>query len=612
MVSSDFLLRAVDSFLNNAGRTDICVLRELIQDYLKDIKISHDIEFIKESIKADILEKFAIEKNRSSLLRDHFLYSFSVPLSEQNNRNNDKFDNVASYRHLGTPARAAKRNIDMTEHFSDDSTDSGKRINKRWKEHIDERKEKFMELKDTFNLTDASIAAIGQYLRKYKTFFSWHQTRQLRKKLNTKFAIKLTESGDAAYVDFAYAITTAIYVAESSLKKQDSLKNLNKLEKLTCRISMDGILVGNKHIIAMWVNSVDGGVETQTAKLLVPLGVFQVTHESNEIIKNVIPAHFREQIKALKFVHYNGRDILVTKFVEGDMMNFVYIMGLAGFNSNHPCVWCTVSKEDLKQPDLTSCYDTGKKARSLFEQKMCLKDVGAKGKKTADYLLGYKCTPVFDDLFDFSDYVIDTLHMKLRVYDYILDGILSRASQQTSYGQAHIQEMEKKIEILNEYVKEKIGKRVWFNYGEEEKTISRADKAKGIRINGKLGGDLQDILFESFPYDKILKEPYENDARNIVARFQGILRVLKKPKQIRRNIDLKKLRVEFLDKWNKSNLRTGVTPYIHSIGNHVFEFDEKVDLKSFNMQGVEKGNDRLSRLYFSSTNPAKKPILTLM
>ncbi|CAF5128183.1 unnamed protein product, partial [Rotaria socialis] len=30
------------------------------------------------------------------------------------------------------------------------------------------------------------------------------------------------------------------------------------------------------------------------------------------------------------------------------------------------------------------------------------------------------------------------------------------------------------------------------------------------------------------------------------------------------------------------------------------------------MQGVEKSNDLLSRLYFSSTNPAENPLLTML
>ncbi|CAF1594779.1 unnamed protein product, partial [Didymodactylos carnosus] len=168
----------------------------------------------------------------------------------------------------------------------------------------------------------------------------------------------------------------------------------------------------------------------------------------------------------------------------GDIMNFVYVMGLAGFSYNHPRVWCTAHKDDLKQADLTSCYDTGKKARSLFEQKMCLKDPEAKRKKISENPLGYKCAPVFDDLFELSDYVIDTLYMKLRIYDYILDGILTRASQQKKYDVAHVIEMEEKIQILNKYLNEKkIGKRVWFNFAEDNKYGGKDKDNTVIQLN---------------------------------------------------------------------------------------------------------------------------------
>ncbi|CAF3453712.1 unnamed protein product [Rotaria sp. Silwood2] len=64
--------------------------------------------------------------------------------------------------------------------------------------------------------------------------------------------------------------------------------------------------------------------------------------------------------------------------------------------------------------------------------------------------------------------------------------------------------------------------------------------------------------------------------------------------------------------YRQSCLRTTVTPYIHIIGNHLFEFDEFNNLEDYNMQGVEKNNDVLSNLYFSSTNPSKNPLLTML
>ncbi len=62
-------------------------------------------------------------------------------------------------------------------------------------------------------------------------------------------------------------------------------------------------------------------------------------------------------------------------------------------------------------------HDLTKKARSLIEQTLCLT------KNTNE--LGYKCEPLFGDLFDYQDYCVDTLHIKLRVSDVILKDISS-------------------------------------------------------------------------------------------------------------------------------------------------------------------------------------------
>ena len=75
---------------------------------------------------------------------------------------------------------------------------------------------------------------------------------------------------------------------------------------------------------------------------------------------------------------------------------------------------------------------------------------------------------------------------------------------------------------------------------------------------------------------------------------------------------LKRLSLDFVKEFRQSGLRTTVNPYIHIVGNHLFGFDDVNDLPHYNMQGVEKSNDLLSRLYFSSTNPAKNPLFTMV
>ena len=126
-------------------------------------------------------------------------------------------------------------------------------------------------------------------------------------------------------------------------------------------------------------------------------------------------------------------------------MNAVYVFGLAGFSFNHPYIFCTQHKDDLHVTDdtaydktvtegkgknkqtitihvgPTSCHELTKKARSLTEQTLCLT------KNTKE--LGYKYGPLFGDHFDYQDYCVDTLHMKLKVFDVIMKDILAYASR---------------------------------------------------------------------------------------------------------------------------------------------------------------------------------------
>ena len=108
-----------------------------------------------------------------------------------------------------------------------------------------------------------------------------------------------------------------------------------------------------------------------------------------------------------------------------------------------------------------------------------------------------------------------------------------------------------------------------------------------------------------------LKAKSLNQARTVVNKFKEILNEVKHT-SIKRKGVLKRLSLEFVKEFRKSGLRTTVTPYIHIVGNHLHEFDEFNNLGDYNMQGVEKNNDLLSRLYFSSTNPAKNPLLTMI
>ena len=474
-------------------------------------------------------------------------------------------------------------------------------------------KRDLLHLKDAYQLTDTAFNATFRYIRNKRKLYSLRAIRKLRKRTNEKFPILFTTT--SAYVKFEYAVRTAVFVARRYRPK------LEQFDKLNIRLNMDGTLIGNKHIVAISINCIEGGCECQMAKTLVLLGLFEIQKENTELLRKTLPIEIIKDIKSVKHISIGAKDIAIHIRLGGDLMNAAYVFGLAGFSSNYPCIFCTQHKDDLHVTEDTaydktiiggkgknrktitvrigpsSYHDVAKKAGSLLEQNSCLT------KKTND--LGYKCEPLFGDPFDYQDYCIDTLHMKLRVFDIILKDILSNASRTGKCGAEHLSIIEKKIKVLNQHCEKTVGKRFFFQ-------IDPDDRNKTISSHGKLSGHLQDLFFaDSFPYNDILNDEVPKSARNIVNKFKELLNELKHNSVKRKGV-IKRLSLEFVKEFRQSGLRTTVTPYIHIIGNHLFEFDEFNDLEDYNMQGVEKNNNLLSRLYFSSTNPAKNPLLTML
>ncbi|CAF2891906.1 unnamed protein product [Rotaria sp. Silwood2] len=250
-----------------------------------------------------------------------------------------------------------------------------------------------------------------------------------------------------------------------------------------------------------------------------------------------------------------------------------------------------------------SSYDTTRGVRSLEEKRICL---AKKGKTGTNNELGYQSEPLFGNLFEFSDYVIDSLHMRLRIFDILLKDILAEASRTGEYEPAHTRKLEEKVEILNQHSISNIGKRFSFK-------IETENNAKTIVPCGRFSGHLQELFFiDSFPYDKIIQnENISKNAKNLVNKFKSILQLTKTEKSKRTSI-LADIAKSFVKDFRQSGLRTSCTPYMHLIGTHLAEQDENEDLTAYDMQGVEKSNDLLSRLYFSSSNRAKTPLKTMV
>ena len=602
------------SCLDLIGVIDVGELCGLVIECASVMRMSFDFQRMEETLKTEIL-CYRTERNPCTQFMSVFLIAEQQKTNRVDSDEPATTDSSSSFSEADMDAIIGRtyetRGVKRSYEEDTISIEPNRNMYRRIKQSNDKRD--LLHLKDTNHFTDAALKAIFQYVKSKKKLYSLNEIERLRKETNAKFPILSTKS--SAYVRFEYAVRTAIFVA----RKHQC--NLEQCDTLNIRFNMDGTLIGNKHIVAISINCVEGGRQCQTAKNLVPLGLFEVQRENTELLRTSLPAEFINDIKSVKRITIGRKEVDLRVRLGGDLMNSVYVFGLSGFSSNHPCVFCTQHKDDLYvtedtaydktvtegkgknkttsviRVDSTSYHDTTKRARSLAEQALCL--------ATGNNELGYKCEPLFGDLFTYQDYCVDTLHMKLRVFDVLLKDILSHASRTGKYGGEHVKIIEEKIRALNRHCERTVGKRFFFQ-------IDTDDKNKTIASHGKLSGHLQDLFFiDTFPYDDILSGDIAKSARSVVDKFKEVLSELKNPRGNRKGA-LKRVSLAFVKEFRRSGLRTTVTPYIHTIGNHLFEFDEFNDLGDYNMQGVEKSNDLLSRLYFSSTNLAKNPLLTVV
>ena len=631
-ISESFACRALEFFALN--RTiDVNEVLIIIRTYCEKRQLTPDIEKTEENMKTTILER------KIDIVESNF-FSCTVTLDDLGSCSSAEeaidLDVLLGpvYSTRGTKRKAQLVPFDSENSDLDESSDeqndlwqsslaSASKKNDKRAHLIAEKEElrrKFLHIKDEHHITDSAITAMCNFFRETKeAFYSMAELEQVRRKSNQKIPLKYTN--DSAYVPFEFALRTAVFVTTKS--RPDILQ----LNQLSFRLNMDGTLIGNKHVVAISVNCVDGGPSCQTAKKLVPVGIFEVQKESNELLRKTLPKSFLDSIQTVKYLKVTQKKTVAVKIrLGGDFQNAVYVFGLAGVHSNYPCVFCTQNKSYLhvtekntqceeevwvgtgknkkkqKQKIVinpTSSYDPTRGARSLEEKRICLLK---KEKNGANNELGYQSEPLFGDLFEFSDYVIDILHMRLRIFYILLKDILAEASRTREYEPAHTRKLEEKVEVLNKHSGATIGKRFFFK-------IETENNVKTIVSCGRFSGHLQDLFFvDSFPYEKIIQnENISKNAKNLVKKFKFLLQLIKTEKSKRTSV-LADVAKSFVKDFRQSGLRTGCTPYMHLIGTHLAEQDENENLTAYDMQGVEKSNDLLSRLYFSSSNRTRTPL----
>ena len=285
--------KALSSF--NITRTvDVEELSNLIQTCALSSNLKLDVVDVEEIFKTKILfDRVSQDCIKSSFLTaivkqietDQILNSFDrTSVNDFPSFDSDDLDAIIGRTYI---TRGIKRT------YKEDPISIKPNRNMYRHNKISKYKRDLLHLKDTYHLTDSAFKAIFQYVQNKKKIYSLKEIEGLRKQTNAKFPILFTST--SAYVKFEYAVRTAIFVARKYEPK------LEQYDTLNIRFNMDGTLIGNKHIVAISVNYIEGGHPCQRAKNLVPLGLFEVQKENTELLRTSLPAEFINDIKSVKY-----------------------------------------------------------------------------------------------------------------------------------------------------------------------------------------------------------------------------------------------------------------------------------------------------------------------
>lgn len=263
-------------------------------------------------------------------------------------------------------------------------------------------------------------------------------------------------------------------------------------------------------------------------------------------------------------------------------------LGLLAANSNYPCIWCKCNKNLFYDTNkIWSMTNVDQGARSFDDMRKCLKE------NKPDKKCGYNLMPLITEKVPWHHYLIDMLHLFLRISDKLLnnllddivvhDCIISINSNNTSTYPS--------LKRLEEFINNDCKIKFFFEINDKNKLEMRSiDGHQKHKIFSKI--DIEFILAgysKASTIDKIWKDFY--------SIYNSI-----KSKTVN-NEQVKMETKEWLKLYCTVYQQSTITPYMHAFVYHLHEFINLYkDIDIFTLEGSEKFNDLCTKYYFSGSD----------
>ena len=395
---------------------------------------------------------------------------------------------------------------------------------------------------------------------------------QKKKELNSLIEISSNEKGSFC------SVKTKLELIIKNLLDHNQLSLPNS--KIMIKLSGDGTIIyrGNKTLVISF-SILNEGKKATTATGTYVIGNFEMKKECYEEIKTSVK-ELNEELKNLDTINVDNKEYKVEQYLGCDWKFLQICAGIKCANSKFPCIWCkyrahSTTKHNFKTEKWE--IKSHESSRTLEEAKEIIHG------GTDEF--GHILEPIFDHI-PFYRYIIDTLHLFLRVTDKLSSLLFGDLIEQDGSDSNYLQE---------QYIK----------FLSDTCRISNPtflDKTGKIQLRDLVGEEMRRV-YKNF--EKLLTIFGSHHKIDIIVKiWQDFFEIYENVKQnnlTSNNLQIKTL--TWLETFLSKYSHVHITPYMHAFVYHLHQFVKLYDnINAFNLQGMEKKNDILTCQYYRGTN----------
>ena len=457
--------------------------------------------------------------------------------------------------------------------------------------------------KDKFSISDRAYNAFQTKCALPMVRIS--QIKKRRHEIDERFKIFENEKG--VFVSAQEKIKSRIEIYLTKKYGMIDSENFShpqfKDEIMHIRLAADGTNIGRSlKFLNFTFTLINEGTASNNASGNYTLGIFEIETENYE---NLIVCfeELVDELAKLKTIKIGSHDVNLVFYYSGDWKMLAQSLGIQSANSKYPCVWCKCCKDDFADKSLEwSITDPAKGARSHEE---LIKTVQLTcSSKTKKY--GYDKLPFFKDIIPINRYMLDMLHLFLRISDTLINLLVKDCTLFDKFESWTITRFDvtefKHLHAFQKFLNEKCKVNFRFYWLSETKKLTWRDLVGPEKIK----------LFEAFNLKEIF--PEHDNLESLQKLWDDFFEIITAVKRVElSHIEVKQSTEEWLELFLSIYNKTTVTPYIHAFVAHLHEFVFLYkDINAFNLQGLEKLNDMTTYQYFKGTNKHKNALTQIL